>query len=437
MRRRLISYSIFATLVLSVGVYGFKKFKSSSVNECFCENLSEAVLPSIALKLENEQPWEKGSYHLVKWKKSCNVFKIELEIGNEGGEMLRTETFNYCDSEYLFKIPSNASEKLKITVNAVDQEGQKTAVDTRWISIAEGDQSTYQWQSVTKQAAFQTRDGAIPAVINNRMFLFGGWNPAEKEQTNNEIWSSEDGKEWKFLGNAPWERRHCSGRASFKNKFWIIGGDCNQGHYQNDIWATEDGVNWVKVLDSIPWIPRMNFGVQVFDNKIWLVGGERINVTVAEEKQAFNDVYYSEDGIHWKKSGAAIPGQRAHLGKFSGMNKLFLLGGSQYHNQNTTNDVWTSKDGKKWDMVLKTTPWKKLCFSNVIEFDDKLWVIGGSGPSGNSNEVWYTADGFNWYRMENIPWAPRHSTSLYNFNGSMMLVAGYLYNDVWQLKKSI
>jgi len=435
-RKRYISYSIFAFSLITVfGVYGFKRLKSNWTSDCFCANISESVLPSVSLRLENASAWAKGSYHSIKWKKSCNVLEVILSVESLEGKRLQEETFSPCDSEYLFQVPQNSPPRLKITLTARDQKHTHASIAVGYVTTAAGDATKYEWTRITNHAAFEQRDGAIPAVINNRMFLYGGWNPFHKDQTNNEMWSSSNGKDWQFLGNAPWERRHCSGRAMFKNKFWIIGGDCNQGHYQNDIWTTEDGIHWSKILDSIPWIPRVNFGVQVFNDKIWLLGGERVNITIAEDEQAFNDVYYSEDGIHWTKSEAPLPSGRAHIGKFTATDKLFLIGGTEYHNKNAVSDVWNSEDGKTWSLVLKTPPWKKLCYSNFIEFDNKLWIMGGNGPAGNTNDVWYTSDGYNWYKMNDVPWEPRHACSLFNMNGSVFLTAGFLLNDVWQLRK--
>ena len=57
---------------------------------------------------------------------------------------------------------------------------------------------------------------------------------------------------------------------------WIIGGDANQGHYQNDIWNSENGRHWEKVIDSVPWAPRVLHYTVVFDDKIWVIGGQMV-----------------------------------------------------------------------------------------------------------------------------------------------------------------
>jgi hypothetical protein len=114
----------------------------------------------------------------------------------------------------------------------------------------------YQWVNVTNEAAYAPRDGAGALVFQGRMWLLGGWHPGDKTHfpriCNNEVWSSRDGAEWtlekpntfldaNFDAAADWEGRHTAGYAVHDGKMWIIGGDANQRHYQNDVWNSDDG----------------------------------------------------------------------------------------------------------------------------------------------------------------------------------------------------
>jgi len=126
----------------------------------------------------------------------------------------------------------------------------------------------YQWAKVTTKAAFAARDGAGALTFKGRKWLLGGWNPSDKKYfprvCNNEVWSSRDGKVWtlvkpnthldrKFDSASDWEGRHTAGYAVFKNKMWIVGGDANQGHYQNDVLNSADGKKWTLVNKAVPW----------------------------------------------------------------------------------------------------------------------------------------------------------------------------------------
>ena len=124
--------------------------------------------------------------------------------------------------------------------------------------------ASYKWVCVNDKAPFAPRDGAGALTYKGNMYLIGGWNPLEKDRAffpkicNNEVWRSADGKEWTcikpgtfgtdaFDPNTDWEGRHTAGYGVFKDKMWIIAGDCNQKHYQPDIWNSSDGKTWTQV----------------------------------------------------------------------------------------------------------------------------------------------------------------------------------------------
>ena len=107
----------------------------------------------------------------------------------------------------------------------------------------------YGWTCVNANASFAARDGAGALVFNDRMWLLGGWNPRDKVHfpriCNSEVWSSADGHSWQLENpQAPWEGRHTAGYVVHRGRMWIVGGDCNQGHYQNDVWNSADGIRW-------------------------------------------------------------------------------------------------------------------------------------------------------------------------------------------------
>src|SRR6478735_7029415 len=102
------------------------------------------------------------------------------------------------------------------------------------VVAAESEASSYEWQLITKQAEFASRDGAGLLSYRGQLWLLGGWNPDKAQRKffpricNNEVWSSSDGLNWKlvkpntfhdtaFDQNADWEGRHTAGYAVFKD----------------------------------------------------------------------------------------------------------------------------------------------------------------------------------------------------------------------------
>ncbi len=86
---------------------------------------------------------------------------------------------------------------------------------------------------------------------------------------NSEVRPSADGAHWHLeMQEAPWEGRHTAGHAVHRNRMWIVGGDANQGHYQNDVWSSADGVGWMEHVEKAAWHPRQYHDVAVWDGKL-------------------------------------------------------------------------------------------------------------------------------------------------------------------------
>lgn len=307
--------------------------------------------------------------------------------------------------------------------------------------------SEYQWIKINENAEFAPRDGAGALVFKNKMWLLGGWNPSDKVHfpkiCNSEVWSSMDGKEWKLENpQAAWEGRHTAGYVFFKNAMWIIGGDANQRHYQNDVWKSSDGINWECVCDNVPWAPRVLHYTVVFKDRIWLIGGQTLPQFAAAPEIFYSDVWCSKDGKNWEKVVENCPwaprGMIGGIAVFKG--KIWILGGGTYDTARRPerifyNDVWCSKDGVKWEKICENAPWHPRQYHDVAVFDGKLWVMEGYHKnSGNRNDVWYSEDGKNWTELPGTPWKPRHAASVFVYDNALWIVAGNNMNpDVWKL----
>jgi hypothetical protein len=59
-----------------------------------------------------------------------------------------------------------------------------------------------------------------------------------------------------------------------------------------------------------------------------------------------------------------------------------------------------------------------------------------SSTPRNLNDVWYSADGVNWYELPGTPWAARHAASLFVHDDALWVVAGNnMTPDVWKLTR--
>jgi len=306
----------------------------------------------------------------------------------------------------------------------------------------------YRWEQITVTAPFAPRDGAGALTLDGKMWLLGGWNPGDKVNfpkiCNSEVWSSPDGLNWTEVNEqAPWEGRHTAGWVVHRDRLWVVGGDCNQHHYQNDVWNSSDGVTWTKVCDNVPWGDRALQFAYAFKGKVWVMGGQTMPGFVAGPGEAFyNDVWCSEDGANWTRVLEHAPW--SPRGMSSGpaifQDRMWILGGGTYDTPTTPsrqfyNDVWSTPDGINWTCHTEHAAFPPRQYHEVAAWDGKLWVMEGyHKDGGNRKDVWYSPDGVTWTELPNTPWKPRHAASLFEFNDALWMVAGNnMQPDVWKL----
>jgi len=148
----------------------------------------------------------------------------------------------------------------------------------------------------------------------------------------------------------------------------------------------------------------------------------------------------------------------------------------------TKKDIYTIKVMRlyptpTWVKVTDNTPFKPRDSAGEMVFNDRMWIIGGYTPD-LANDVWSSADGFNWEKTgeipnskgidipvnfvyknkmwissydgcfysskdgkqwdlvtDNLPWGGRNAAGGVIFNNKMWVMGGKkrgeLYNDIW------
>jgi len=318
----------------------------------------------------------------------------------------------------------------------------------------------YEWVKVTTSAPFYGRDGAGGLVYKDAMWLIGGWNPSDKKIfpriCTNDVWRSTDGATWElikpntFIDQSfdplkDWEGRHTAGYVVHKDRMWIVGGDCNQKHYQNDVWSSTDGKNWKHENPGkpVPWGPRAIQHCVAFNDRIWVMGGQTMPAFAGEKEEFYNDVWSTEDGVNWKKheTKGEMWSPRGMIGNNAVFNgRMWIIGGGTYDTpehpaRNFYNDVWSSADGESWTCHARSSSWSPRQYHEIAAFDGNLWVMEGYNvASGNRKDVWYSPDGVNWKEIPDTPWAPRHAATVYVYDNALWMVAGNnMQPDAWKL----
>ena len=312
-------------------------------------------------------------------------------------------------------------------------------------AIAAGEEKAPTWVKVNEQAPWQARDSSGEVVFKDQLWILGGWFQSF-EAPPRDVWSSPDGKSWKLVQKAaPWKHSDLPMTLTFKDRMWIFGGWYNgrlPGHSaSNEVWSSADGENWEQATDKAGWSPRLAAGAVVFKDRMWVLGGTE-DYYFGDKKSLKNDVWSSANGKEWVQATEnAGWSPRAYHNAVVHDGKIWVLGGGNYVPEyEGRNDVWSSEDGVHWTHVTDKTPWSpRIWFSSVV-YRNRIWVLGGwsKEPSKNWGDVWYSKDGKTWHEFKSdVTWKERHEHSAYVFQDKIWVAGGHaqpLSSEVWSLE---
>ena len=417
-------------------------------------NLSPGSAQHGLVEPDNGATWKVGSEHAITW--STGLFSqadtISVSYSVDGGTSWESiaEDRQATAGTFLWTVPDAlyTDAQIRLSIPAVGNYFKTFDI----IASCEAD---YSWTKVTNNAAFPGGDGKGALVFNSKMWLLGGWNPSDGSSfpkiTSNDIWSSSNGLHWvlektnTYDANwdpaVDWEGRHTAGYAVKDGSLWIVGGDANQGHYQNDVWKSSNGFNWTMIDSHVPWSNRVLHYTVTFDSKLWVMGGQSMPLFVEGPDAFYRDIWNTSDGSNWTQVTPQEPywSARGMIGGQAVFNdRIWMLGGGRYDTPSRPreyyNDVWSSADGITWKQHTTDAPWDPRQYHQVLVFDNRIWVIEGYNTI-EMNDVWYSDDGDNWYSMPFVPFNPRHASSVFSYDNAMWYVSG-MERCVWKLEGS-
>ncbi len=196
------------------------------------------------------------------------------------------------------------------------------------------------WTKVVSEAAWPAREGQTAEIFQGKIWMFGGVNYDEHE-TKNDAWYSEDGVNWeRATTTIPWSARWDHATTVFNGKIFLTGGMDLSGQTFKDVWSSSDGLNWELVSANPPWLERQGHSLVVFHEKMWTIG--RLNNKEAGD--GVNDIWYTDDGINWQKTETDPPwlGREDHS-VLVFKDKIFVFGGMDA-DWRWRNDVWISSE---------------------------------------------------------------------------------------------
>ncbi len=149
-----------------------------------------------------------------------------------------------------------------------------------------------------------------------------------------------------------------------------------------------------------------------------------------------NDVWFSDDGLHWTQVTANAPRSPREGTRAVVLNDAMYMVGAEGEP-----DVWRF-DGTNWTQAATSVPWGPRFGYGANAFDGRLWVLGGyrSDPKDALNDVWYTRDGVTWTEQtEHAPWGPRvpltvvYKDALWIYSGKHTGANDTWSGDLWAM----
>ena len=274
------------------------------------------------------------------------------------------------------------------------------------------------WITLRADVPFSERAFFGEVVHNGRIYILGGW--AYDGQRSPEIWSSANGLTWKLEATNPDFGPDGIGgllALSHNGSIYVIGGEGDSGGYQNDVWSSADGREWMLVTDNARFAERAYFSGVVHNGTMFVFGGEYYD---AEEDSYifYNDVWASTDGANWMKLSSPFGQGNCCQAAVSYNGNIVVMGGYYEDTGRYSSAVWSSADGIKWDLVSNGAMLGRYGHSAAV-YNSKIFVMGnryfadGSPTqrrvvesSSDGGKTWVTRD--KWWDYSdtgnNSPW---------------------------------
>ena len=269
------------------------------------------------------------------------------------------------------------------------------------------------WVQENPSAQWGKRTGYATVVFNNKLWLLGGKASGYK----NDVWESDDGVDWTLVtAGAAWPAREDHTAVVFNGRMWVIGGSSSPNTMASDVWSSADGINWTQ--ETAAGVTASRHTSVVHNGKIWILGGVD---GVGFQK---NNVWSSPDGANWSFVTVAPWTGRSNHQSVMFNNRMWVIGGSG-DSVGAMNDVWSSPDGVSWTQETSAAGWDKRWSHAAQVYNNRIWVFGGIKTQAVFGDVWVSSDGANWSQeTASAPWSYTFDQSTAAFNNRMWLIGG-------------
>lgn len=123
-------------------------------------------------------------------------------------------------------------------------------------------------------------------------------------------------------------------------------------------------------------------------------------------------------------SGAMPWGGRSGFAVLVYDNKMWIMGGSG--SSKFFNDVWSSSDGAHWTQATASAGWSPRMQFCATVFNGEMWVMGGDDANYQwKSDVWHSKDGMNWTEATNsAAWGNNGNFVCVGFKDELWAIVG-------------
>jgi hypothetical protein len=272
------------------------------------------------------------------------------------------------------------------------------------------------WSELTSSAQWSARSGHTSLVYNNKIWVLGGTiNQSGTPVNVNDVWWSEDGINWtEATTNAEWGIRTSHASVVYDGKMWVFAGLESSTDYWGDAWYSTDGETWTEASSENWGEDRKGHSTLVFDDKMLIIGGAGFN--------PFSEIWSSTDGINWTQETDGAWSARMHHASALYEGSLWIMGGQTAYGGTFIDDVWTSEDLTSWTEETSLTLSDEYYGHTALVYADKLWILGGNG---NKQGVWHYKTGdASWTQASSDAFPERAYHTAVSFKGKMYVIGG-------------
>jgi hypothetical protein len=248
------------------------------------------------------------------------------------------------------------------------------------------------WIQVTASAEFLPRKDAGGTFWQGQLWMIG--------PRDSDVWSSSTGEHWsKNSVAAVIPSKWLATAIGFKDRLWVLDEELQ-------FWSTADGRDWVKEVPRLsgfsPILGVSGAQLFVFENRLVLVGGLQYSAP-----DYFREVWSSEDGRNWSKILDATPFRADGFSQvIVGEDKLLAYTIGQTPGGSLIMEIWSSTDAINWNRVTDTAAFVPNAGPRVIAYNGKFWAIGGRSAMEEHRDVWSSLDGVNWTQVNSTGLPP-------------------------------